>query len=179
MLIEEFGDLSVFEETERALGRRLTLHEVIELELATITVPLEQAAAWVREHVTVRPGLHELAERFRPAILSSGFAELIEPVLEREGLELDVVANRLDPRPDGWRPLWRDEARCAECGEACKRAALGEPPVAFVGDGYSDRCAALAADRVFARDGLARWLRGRGVPFEPFDDLRDVAAALA
>jgi 2-hydroxy-3-keto-5-methylthiopentenyl-1-phosphate phosphatase len=48
----------------------------------------------------------------------------------------------------------------------------------FVGDGYSDRCAALAADRVFARDGLARYLTDAGVSYEPFSDLDDVAAAL-
>ena len=54
----------------------------------------------------------------------------------------------------------------------------GEPFV-YVGDGYSDRCAALAAERIFARDGLARHLDAQGVAYEPFDDLHDVAAALA
>jgi 2-hydroxy-3-keto-5-methylthiopentenyl-1-phosphate phosphatase len=48
-----------------------------------------------------------------------------------------------------------------------------------VGDGYSDRCAALAAERVFARDGLAEWLGSEGIEFEQFDDLRDVLEALA
>ena len=48
----------------------------------------------------------------------------------------------------------------------------------FVGDGYSDRCASLASDRVFARDDLARYLDEQGVPYEPFDTLDDVAAAL-
>ena len=47
-----------------------------------------------------------------------------------------------------------------------------------MGDGYSDRCAALAAERVFARDSLASYLDGRGVPYERFDDLGDVVAAL-
>ena len=51
-------------------------------------------------------------------------------------------------------------------------------PFAYVGDGVSDRCVSLAAERVFARDGLARWLDGQGVPYEPFDDLHDVALAL-
>jgi 2-hydroxy-3-keto-5-methylthiopentenyl-1-phosphate phosphatase len=40
-------------------------------------------------------------------------------------------------------------------------------------------CAALVADRIFARDGLARHLDARGVAYEPFDDLHDVAGALA
>jgi 2-hydroxy-3-keto-5-methylthiopentenyl-1-phosphate phosphatase len=51
-------------------------------------------------------------------------------------------------------------------------------PFAYVGDGYSDRCVALAADRVFARDGLADYLEERGVVYERFDTLREVAAAL-
>jgi len=47
-----------------------------------------------------------------------------------------------------------------------------------VGDGVSDRCVSLAADRVFARAGLASWLDEQGVGHEPFDDLLEVAAAL-
>jgi len=178
MLLEEFGDLAVFERMEGVLGAGLTLHEVIGAEFATVTVPLETAVAWLLEHVTLRDGFAELAERHRPLIVSSGFHELIEPVLEREGVRLDVLANRLDARPDGWRPIWRDETACLVCGEPCKRGSLAGAPYAYAGDGYSDRCAALAADRVFARDGLAAWLGAQGVVFEPFDDLGDVLAAL-
>jgi 2-hydroxy-3-keto-5-methylthiopentenyl-1-phosphate phosphatase len=178
MLLEEFGDRDVFERMEGVLGDGLTLHEVIGTEIATITVPLGDAVDWVRGHVTLRPGFRELAEARDPVILSSGFHELIEPVLEREGVELEVLANRLDARPGGWRALWRDEAVCATCGEACKRGVLaGRGPYVYVGDGYSDRCAALAAERVFARDGLARYLRAIGHPFEGFDDLHDVLRA--
>ena len=92
---------------------------------------------------------------------------------------LEVVANGLDPRPDGWRVLWRDEAQCTECGEPCKRGALSGDDVVYVGDGYSDRCAALSASRVFARDGLAAHLDRLGIAYEPFGDLRDVARTLA
>jgi 2-hydroxy-3-keto-5-methylthiopentenyl-1-phosphate phosphatase len=179
MIIEEFGDREIYRETEGALGRGLSLHDVIAVEMRTLTLPLAHAVAWVREHVAVRPGFREFAKAHRPVILSSGFLELIEPVLEREGVELEVHANRLDARPDGWRAIWRDEAQCPECGEACKRGGLPNGvPVVYVGDGYSDRCAALAADRVFARDGLARYLERKGSAFEPFDDFVHLRAAL-
>ena len=125
----------------------------------------------------MRPGLAELAE-LRPVIVSAGFHELIEPVLRREGIELEVLANRVEARPDGWRVSFRDEGMCASCGEPCKRAGVAGSPYIYVGDGYSDRCAAVAADRVFARDSLARHLDELGVPYEPFEDLRDVAALL-
>jgi 2-hydroxy-3-keto-5-methylthiopentenyl-1-phosphate phosphatase len=180
MIIEEFGDRDVFARTEDALGRAMSLHEVIAAEMGTVTLPLPEAVDWVREHVTVRPGFREFAEAHRPVVLSSGFFELIRPVLEREGVELEVRANRLDARPDGWRPIWRDEAQCAECGEACKRGGLPNGArVVYIGDGYSDRCAARAADRVFARDGLARYLDEHGVPYEAFEDFRHLSAALS
>jgi 2-hydroxy-3-keto-5-methylthiopentenyl-1-phosphate phosphatase len=178
MLLEEFGDREVYERMEGVLGDGLTLHEVIANEFATVRLPLADAAEWVREHVTLREGFAELAARHRPLIVSSGFHELIEPVLERDGIELEVLANRLDARPSGWRPVWRDETVCDVCLEPCKRASLAGRPYVYVGDGYSDRCAALAAERVFARDGLARWLATRDVAFEPFGDLHDVLAAL-
>src|SRR2546426_1140688 len=83
--------------------------------------------------------------------------------------EVYLHANRVDPRPDGWRVEWRYPDECDACGESCKRALLPPGEVVYVGDGYSDRCAALAADRVFATAGLARYLAERGTSFEPFD----------
>lgn len=178
MVLLEFGDTGVYERAEDDLGRTMTLHEVIEAEFATVRTPLDTVTAWLVENVRVRPGLHELVERFRPLVVSSGFHELIEPVLVREGVEVERRANRLDPRADGWRVRWRDESVCAVCGEPCKRASVVNGPFVYAGDGYSDRCVALAAERVFARDGLAEYLDERGLPYEPFETLAEIAAQL-
>ena len=179
LVLLEFGDVGIYDEAERRLGRGLTLNEVIALEFSTVSAPLERVVAWMRENAGVRPGLRELAREHRPLIVSSGFHELIEPILEREGVDLDVVANRLDPRPDGWRVLFRSETACTVCGEPCKREDLaGLGAFAYAGDGFSDRCVALAADRVFARDGLARYLDAEGVRYEAFEDLHDIRRAL-
>ena len=179
MLLERFGDREIFERMEGALGATHTHREVMEAEMATITAPLEEAVAFLVAAVEIRAGFRGVVERFRPLVLSSSFHETIEPVLTREGVEVELVANRIDARPDGWRVLWADDAPCPECGELCKRRALPRGrPLVYVGDGYSDRCAALAADRVFARGALAAYLSSRGAAFEPFEDFDDVAAAL-
>ena len=178
MILERFGDPEVYAQMEGALGDGLSLHEVIEAEIATIGIPLERAVDWVRGNVSLRAGFREFVELWRPVILSSGFRELIEPVLERERVKVEVIANELDPRSDGWRPIWRDAAECATCGEVCKRGVLAGEPFVYAGDGYSDRCVALAASRVFARDGLAEYLAAREVPFEPFADFHEIARAL-
>src|SRR6266536_5126692 len=150
MVLEQFGD---WEECER-LGEKLfageiTLREEIERQFATVTAPLDEVVDWVVENVRVRPGLPELAA-LHPLVVSSGFHELIDPVLAREDVTVDLHANHVEARPDGWRPIWRELPVCAVCGQPCKRADLpADGQVIYVGDGYSDRCAALAADRIF------------------------------
>jgi 2-hydroxy-3-keto-5-methylthiopentenyl-1-phosphate phosphatase len=178
MVLLEFGDVSIYEASEDALGESLTLHQVIEREFATVKAPLLEVVTWLVENVVVRPGFAKLVDEFDPLVISSGFHELIEPILAREGVEVELLANRLDPRPDGWRVIWRDESVCEICGEPCKRASLGDEPYMYVGDGYSDRCAALAAERVFARDALAEYLDAKGVAYTPFVTLSEVAASL-
>ena len=180
MVIERFGDREAYVALEAELGRTLTLDEVIEAEMATIVAPLDEVVAWLVANVRIRPGFHELVAAHDPLIVSAGFHETIEPVLRREGVGARVVANRVAADPAGWRAAFASGAICEVCGERCKRAAVrGLGPFAYVGDGVSDRCVSLAAERRFARDGLARWLDREGVPYEPFDDLHDVLAALA
>jgi HAD superfamily phosphoserine phosphatase-like hydrolase len=176
-VIHAFGNPAILAELEPRVGVDLTLHEEIAAEFAAIDAPLEDVVDWVLANVEVRPGLAELAE-LRPVIVSAGFHELIEPVLRREGIELEVLANRVEASSDGWRVRFRDEASCARCGEPCKRGSVAGEPYVYVGDGYSDRCAALAAERVFARDALAAYLDLRGRPYEPFRDLHELRARL-
>ena len=184
-----WGDPEVFREAEERLQeKRLSLHEVIRREFEPVRAPLDEVVGWVLDSVRIRPGFGELValarERgWRLVVVSSGFEELIAPVLAQDGLgDVELLANHVEPDPAGWKVEFRDDRECGTCGEPCKRAtvdALGRGgEVVYVGDGYSDRCAAEAADFVFARDGLAAYLRERGVSFEPFEDFFGVAERL-
>jgi 2-hydroxy-3-keto-5-methylthiopentenyl-1-phosphate phosphatase len=178
LVLERFGDAEVYERAEAELDAgRMTLNDVISAEFATVTAPLDEVVAYVVEHARVRPGFSELAWAQQPLVVSSGFHELIEPVLEREGVlgSVELRANRVDPRPDGWRVHFRVAEACDVCGEPCKRGDLPEGEVAYAGDGHSDYCAALAADRIFATGSLARYLDERGVAYEPLTDFRAFA----
>jgi 2-hydroxy-3-keto-5-methylthiopentenyl-1-phosphate phosphatase len=216
LVLQEFGDAEIYERVEAELEvGTMTLNEVIAAEFATVTAPLDEVVSWLLEHVRSRPGFAELVRARRPLIVSSGFHELIEPVLEREGLldEVELRANSVEARPDGWRARFRVAARCEACGEPCKRRdveelrrvdrsfqtdAWAEPrrpgagtasgasgrdlpsdvEVVYAGDGHSDHCASLAADRVFAAGSLAGWLDQQGVPYRPLTDFHALAAEL-
>src|SRR5436190_5648144 len=180
LVLERFGDYDVFKRAgERLMRGEIGYRELMELEFSTVKgATLDEVNAWLAGEARIRQGFHELVERHDPLVLSSGFEELIRPLLAREGVDVELVANRLDPRPAGWRVVWNREQPCEVCGDWCKRAGLPEGPFVYVGDGYSDRCPALAADRVFARAGLAEYLGAEGRPYEPFEDLLDVLQAL-
>jgi 2-hydroxy-3-keto-5-methylthiopentenyl-1-phosphate phosphatase len=188
-IASRFGDPVVYQEVEDGLDEgRMPLREVITREFRPVRKTLEEVVRWELDNVHIRPGFHELVELarergWRLVIVSSGFRELIEPILEREGVEVELHANRVDPRPDGWIVDWRYDESCDSCGESCKRSVVrefgGEDEIVYIGDGYSDRCAAEASDRVFATRGLARYLDERGVSYEPFDDFHEIAERLA
>ncbi len=185
----EFGDPETVGELDRALDEgRVTLRDEIVGEYATVRAPLDEVIEWTFERTRIRPGFAEFVELartegWRLVVVSSGFNELIEPILKSEGIEVEVVANHVDARPEGWVVDWRYGEECPVCGQSCKRATVelladgGE--LVYIGDGYSDRCAGEAADRVFAIRRLAEHLEQKGIPYEPFGDFFDIAAALA
>jgi 2-hydroxy-3-keto-5-methylthiopentenyl-1-phosphate phosphatase len=188
-IASRFGDPEVYQEVDDGLDEgRIPLREVITREFEPVRKPLDEVVEWELENVRIRPGFRELVELARErgwrfVIVSSGFHELIEPILEHEGVDVELHANRVDPRPDGWRVHWQYDNTCESCGESCKRSIAqefgGDGEIVYIGDGYSDRCAAEASDLVFATKGLARYLDERGVPYEPFDDFHDIARRLA
>jgi 2-hydroxy-3-keto-5-methylthiopentenyl-1-phosphate phosphatase len=188
-IASRFGDPDVYQEVEDGLhGGNMPLREVITREFEPVRKPLEEVVRWELDNVRVRPGFRELVELarergWRLVIVSSGFHELIEPILEREGVEVEVHANRVDPRPEGWRVEWLYGDDCESCGESCKRSIVrefaGDDELVYIGDGYSDRCAAEASDLVFATRGLALYLDERGIPYERFDDFHYVTRSLA
>ena len=89
-IAQTFGDEEVYKEVDEGLDdHSLTLNEVIRREFEPVRAPLGEVQAWVLENVRVRPGFREVVELARErgwrfVIVSSGFRELIEPVLERE-----------------------------------------------------------------------------------------------
>ncbi|HEX2485877.1 MAG TPA: HAD-IB family phosphatase, partial [Myxococcota bacterium] len=120
-------------------------------------------------------------------VLSDGFDRNLDRLQQLSGVRFAYDANRLWIERGAWRiaPGAPDPTCTCRTG-VCKRsriaafrAAHPAARIVHVGDGrVSDLCAALAADVVFAKHTLAEELASRGLPFEPFADLRDVVDGL-
>jgi 2,3-diketo-5-methylthio-1-phosphopentane phosphatase len=136
----------------------------------------------VAAEVGVDPGFGGFVRDLRDAgaevvVVSDGFGFLAREVCAGVGVE--CVTNDVD-----WSAFaltFPNEDRCCPCSTCgtCKQApiksarARGRRTV-LVGDGASDRKAAVLVDSLFAKDGLAYWCDDAGVPYEWFDCLDDV-----
>jgi 2-hydroxy-3-keto-5-methylthiopentenyl-1-phosphate phosphatase len=98
--------------------------------------------------------------------LDDGFPALVD-ALRRHGAEVTVVS-------DGYGFYAEGTCKQAPIRDAARR---GRTTI-FVGDGMSDRKAALLADVLFAKGDLAEWCEDVAQPFLRFSNLDDVQRSL-
>ena len=114
-------------------------------------------------------------------IVSDGFGFYVHDACD--GLDIPVLTNEVDWATGALEFPHEDRCcACSSCG-TCKQAPVKDATrrgrtTVMVGDGTSDRKAALVADVVFAKGALAGWCATNGVAFHPFATLADVHAAV-
>jgi 2-hydroxy-3-keto-5-methylthiopentenyl-1-phosphate phosphatase len=186
-LLEEFasGDwLALDTAWERGdMGSR----EVVAAQSAMLAADRETLLRHATAHCPMDPTFAPFvrwahARGVEVAVASDGFAFYIEPMLRAAGVPpIEVIANEQTWDADGRPAELRFPHRhpdCAGCGTCKMRAVLERRErhgaVAFVGEGTSDRYAALFADVTFAKLGLVAHCERDGVPYVPWTDFDDV-----
>lgn len=110
-------------------------------------------------------------------VVSDGFGFYVDDACAPLGI--DVLTNAVDFSTGELR--FPHEDRCCPCSSCgvCKQAPIKDAQyrgrtTVLVGDGASDRKAALLADVVLAKGPLASWCAAFGVACTPFETLDDV-----
>jgi HAD superfamily phosphoserine phosphatase-like hydrolase len=162
-------------ESRELLGDQWELVDGTEAELRAIAA-----------EVAIDPAFEPLVLGLRDAgasvtVVSDGFGFYVHEVCAPLGL--DVLTNAVDFSTGELQ--FPNEDRCCPCSSCgvCKQAPIKDAKylkkaTVLVGDGASDRKAALLADVVFAKGSLASWCAIAGVPFVAFDTLADVHEVL-
>jgi 2-hydroxy-3-keto-5-methylthiopentenyl-1-phosphate phosphatase len=184
-LLAEFGD-GDWQEWDRAWERgEIGSHEVILAQAAMLRELTERLLAFALRHCpidpTFAPFVRWLENRgVRVTIVSDGFGFYIEPLLRTVGLaSLPVITNTWSADGEPRVRFENGHPECIGCG-TCKMAAVLNAralgPVAYIGEGGSDRFGAIYSDVVFAKDALVDIARADGVPlleWATFDDVRN------
>lgn len=139
---------------------------------------IRSVAAEIDLDPTFPPLLHALWDAgAEVTIVSDGFGFYVDEYADRLGV--DCFTNRVDW--EAWELTHPFEDRCCACSSCgtCKQAPIKDAKrrgriTVMIGDGTSDRKAALQADVVFAKASLAEWCEGAGVAYLPFTTMADV-----
>jgi 2,3-diketo-5-methylthio-1-phosphopentane phosphatase len=104
------------------------------------------------------------------------------PLREGRGC-LPVFTNEGAWTPEGIRVAFPHGGEdCSECGncksDEVKALRHGHERVFYLGDGFSDMCAVLHADVVFAKDHLAEFMEDREDSYYPFATFAEVLRVL-
>lgn len=184
-LLIEFAEPS-WRDLDAAWERgELDSRRVISGQAAMLNAPLEQLIGFALEHCPIDPTFPPFVRWLRGegvpvTIVSDGFGFYIQPLLEAAGVEgVQVITNAWSSGAEERIRFGNGHAVCIGCGTCKMNAVLSKPaPVAFVGEGMSDRYAAIYSDLVFAKDVLVDIAVADGVPIVPWETFDDVRTHL-
>ncbi len=115
-------------------------------------------------------------------IVSDGYDNYIEPILQKYNLSVRYYSNHLE-YDGGWAIISPHiNTECAKCG-TCKSLVIESHSDhhslrVYIGDGHSDKCAAVKCDIIFAKSALADYCQREGIAFYHFRDFFDVQKIL-
>ncbi len=201
---EDLGDaiFRVFGEFDTYYPRlqrgELTVPEYWKLLCASIKpeTTLEEMRSWASKQAAdpaFAPFVRFCRDNSIPlTVVSDGFDVYIETVVERELMPilaegeqstelLPRYCNRLLRSENGvFTPFFpgRDESCTCFCASCKRNSVLRTIPqnalIIYIGDGYSDFCAAEHADIIFAKKSLAAYCNKNHLPHYPYASFQDV-----
>jgi 2-hydroxy-3-keto-5-methylthiopentenyl-1-phosphate phosphatase len=189
LIFQTFADGHWREAVEEWLAGRISSKECLIRECKASALTREALVELVDEQ-RLDPGFDEFVLFCRQhaiplMILSDGLDFYVERILTNFGLDdIPARANHLVfAENNAIVPEFPYErfscGRCANCkGHHLRAARTAGEWLVYIGDGYSDRCAAVEADLIFAKRDLRRYCREEGVPYVDFETFDDVLEGL-
>ncbi|UCC44734.1 MAG: MtnX-like HAD-IB family phosphatase [Candidatus Zixiibacteriota bacterium] len=167
---------------------RISSREILLREAEMVGAPAQDILDYL-DRFDLDPGFADFVDLCEkngslPIIVSEGMDFYIQRLLRKQGLDhLSVLSNIGHLENNGIRiefPYVNHS--CTRCG-SCKGERIAEiraqcggaVRTVFVGDGYSDACAAREADLLFAKKDLEKLCRERDIPYVGFSNFFEVA----
>ncbi len=169
----------------------MSTRECLLREAALVKTSKDQAYKFL-EDFELDGAFPEFAEACREqkislTILSDGLDFYIDFLLNKFKLAgIKAISNKAIFENGGVSIIFPyDNRRCKSCG-SCKEERIedlkeqhqGKHDVVFIGDGYSDACAAKAADVLFAKKDLKKYCIDNVIEYLDYDDFDDVRSKL-
>ena len=188
-ILNRYGSAQWQDVQRKVVSGELSIREGLQAEMGSVRASPEELKSLLAHHVEVDPSFPPFLQSMRlkgiPLIcLSGGFDLCLETVLSKAGLwPIPYLANRLIRNNGSWHVEFPyPSLNCQACGH-CK----GDPirgwneqgyQTIFVGNGVTDRCAALNATLTFAKDELFSWALAQGIASVRYQTFGDIEKEL-
>ena len=180
-LLRRFGSPEWLRIEHRLEQGLLTVDDAFQQQMGLLEVSLEEALNTLDDVIQIDTTVGECAKELlagggRFTIASAGFGEIISHLLKGILPEGVVIhANQVEIINNHWAvipsPTPKLKGLCTHCKRYwVEKAKEAGDFVIYVGDGFTDRCPAEAADRVYARGSLLTYRKEQGLPTYPFQD---------
>lgn len=170
----------------------MSTRECLKREAELVTVNKEQAYPFL-DTFDLDPGFADFvnicnARNIPLVIISDGLDFYIKYLLEKFGFaDIPAISNKGIFNESGIEIEFPyDNRECDSCG-SCKAERIEDlknkhgngARVVFIGDGYSDACAARVADVLFAKKDLKEFCDDRNINYHEFEDFFEVSRKLS
>lgn len=188
-IFEAFGNEESAKAEQAYQEGRLNNQETVTTHFREMQITSEQYYEFLDANIRLDPGFDAFLEQVREhelpfAIVSGGFRQGIWHILGESRLQgVTVYANDVVGTPYLKPAFATDNPACEKpfgpCGN-CKQICIAKVRQAtgrnilYIGDGMTDRCAAEAADVLFAKDSLAAYCQARNLPYISFEQFADI-----
>ena len=188
-ILDEFTGRVWRKEFDDYMQGNITVNRFNTRAFSRVKASRAELELFVRKNTVIRPGLDELISAcknkdYRFFIVSNGMAFYIEIVLELAGLKnVEFVAGLAEFSNRGMKTWYPGpDGRAMEDGfkEAWTEHFLSQGyRVIYIGNGTSDFAPARRCSHIFAIDNLRSECQKAGINYTSFNDLGDVANAIA
>lgn len=187
-IFRHFGNESTDAIENKYRNSMIGLRESLESQYEIIEIDEEAFIDYVSVNMELDESFFELCDFARSrdikvVIVSGGFINYMEVLFKKYSRELDipVVSNKLVIKNGIMVPQYESVPHCKKhygpCG-LCKQQHIMEykknNKVIYVGDGFTDRCAAENADIVFAKDNLVKYCRENNIKYIEFNRFKEI-----
>jgi len=180
-LLKQFGTPEWLHIERRLEQGLLTVDDAFRQQMGLLEVSLKDALEALDNEIQIDETVGECAKELLEnggqfTIASAGFTEIISHLLNGvipKGVtvranQVEIINNRWTVIPS---PTPKIKGLCTHCKRYwVEKAKVAGDIVIYVGDGFTDRCPAEAADRVYARGSLLTYRQEKGLPTYPFQD---------
>ena len=164
------------------------LRESLSAQYKTIGIDKKTFDDYVRSNMEIDKTFFEFVDYakqngIKVAVVSGGLINYVKLLYEKYGRDIDipVYSNLLVEENGIMVPQYAETPNCTSnfgpCG-ICKLKHIQDYKkdytVIYVGDGFTDRCAAHEADIVFAKNDLMEYCINSGIPYHPFSSFKDI-----